>query len=111
MSKKLHTNGRGLWSREAKTVGLRKFRVLKSSWDPDEFGEIRAYFDRRNWDIERHGLIYTDDLWLREFRAHLMSLGFSKKAAYDVDYSEQGMQGDDYVSLDIGKKFLREWNA
>ncbi len=26
-------------------------------------------------------------------------------------YSEQGMQGDDYVSCDVGKKFLKSWAA
>jgi hypothetical protein len=29
----------------------------------------------------------------------------------DVSYSEQGMQGDDYVSCDIGKPFLDSWTA
>jgi hypothetical protein len=28
-----------------------------------------------------------------------------------VTYSEQGMQGDDYVSLDVGKDFLDSWSA
>ena len=27
----------------------------------------------------------------------------------DVDYSEQGMQGDDYVSCDVGEEFLKAW--
>jgi hypothetical protein len=27
----------------------------------------------------------------------------------DVEYSEQGMQGDDYVSLDAGTEFYRAW--
>jgi hypothetical protein len=29
----------------------------------------------------------------------------------DLCYSEQGMQGDDYVSFDIGADFLRSWEA
>lgn len=34
-------------------------------------------------------------------------LGFSRAAAYDVDYTEQGMQGRSYVSLEGGKKFVK----
>jgi hypothetical protein len=30
-------------------------------------------------------------------------------AGDDVDYSEQGMQGDNYVSFDVGAKFLKSW--
>jgi hypothetical protein len=29
----------------------------------------------------------------------------------DVGYSEQGMQGDDYVSLDVGESFIASWEA
>jgi hypothetical protein len=29
----------------------------------------------------------------------------------DICYSEQGMQGDNYVSLDVGKDFLDSWAA
>ena len=27
----------------------------------------------------------------------------------EAHYSEQGMQGDDYVSLDVGKDFIASW--
>ena len=56
----------------------------------------------------KHGLIYTDRQFLRELRAFLDAHGLP---GADVDYSEQGMQGDNYVSLDIGKDFLRAWSA
>jgi len=29
----------------------------------------------------------------------------------DIDYSEQGMQGDNYVSLDVGAAFISAWDA
>ena len=29
--------------------------------------------------------------------------------ATDVSYSEQGMQGDNYVSLDVGDQFIASW--
>jgi hypothetical protein len=55
------------------------------------------------------GLVYNDELWIKNFRAYLVSLGFTKVASKDVDYSEQGMQGDDYISLDIGTKFIKNF--
>jgi hypothetical protein len=51
-------------------------------------------------------LIYTDRTFERELREFLDSQGLVGK---DVSYSEQGMQGDDYVSCDIGKPFLDSW--
>ena len=52
------------------------------------------------------GLIYTDKLFLQELRAYLQTIGFSKAEANDVSYSEQGMQGDAYVSCDVGAAFI-----
>jgi hypothetical protein len=60
--------------------------------------------------MEKSGLIYTDALWMNEFRQQLVKLGFSKKAAKDVSYSEQGMQSDYFVSMDVGEEFLKEWD-
>jgi hypothetical protein len=53
-------------------------------------------------------LIYTDPRWIGEFRALMRSLGFTSQACEDINYSEQGMQGDNYVSMDVGPPFLRE---
>lgn len=100
-----HTNGSGLWSYEERTV---KINDLKIGYLTENFGELRAYFGNKNWDTEKHGLIYTDRLFIKELRKNLEKIGFSKKAANDVDYSEQGMQGDNYVSLDFGKYFFKE---
>ena len=36
------------------------------------------------------------------------TFGFSPDAILDVSYTEQGMQGTDYVSLDVGQTFLNE---
>ncbi len=54
------------------------------------------------------GLIYTDKIWINEFRALMRSLGFTRNAVNDISYSEQGMQGEDFVSMDVGEDFLRE---
>ena len=97
----LHTDGRGLWSRCKSDVAITKLSVPYVD-DDFSFGELRVYFDTRMWDTDRDGLIYTDRLFLSELKAFIMTLGLDT----DINYSEQGMQGDDYVSLDVGADFL-----
>jgi hypothetical protein len=113
-----HTNGKGHWTEEQRMVIINEIDIGYSSliYYPEEpfFGELRAYFEPHgftpgSWNINGHGLIYTDKLWLREFRKGLRELGLSIKAVQDVSYSEQGMQGSDYVSMDVGETFYKSW--
>jgi hypothetical protein len=55
--------------------------------------------------VNKDGLIYTDSL----FKQDLMQFVKEHGLAVDLCYSEQGMQGDNYVSLDVGKEFLDSW--
>jgi len=108
------TNGDGYWSGTNRTVATTKVEI--------EVGEIefslhrgtvflpvhiKAFFPKRSWDTDKHGLIYTDSLWLKDFRKQ-----FAKQfpslawAANKIDYTEQGMQGDNYVSLEFALKSL-----
>lgn len=104
-----HTNGKGLWTKEKKDVRVKE--VLINYYDEENhFGELIAKFDQRNWQINVHGLVYTDPQWIKEFREELKNKhGFSDKAVKDISYSEQGMQGTNYISMDVGKHFLKEW--
>ena len=102
----LHTDGSGYWSREAREVRVTALSVPYVN-DEQDFGELRVYFDTKTWDTRKHGLIYTDDQFERELRSFLETQGLD---ATDVNYSEQGMQGDNYVSLDVGGKFIASWN-
>lgn len=106
------TDGNGLWSREKREVPIKKLGILYFHMDSDVgyHGELAAYFDARKWNLSKHGLIYTDKTWIKEFRKQLRLLGFSEKAVKSVDYSEQGMQGDNYVSMDAGEAFMKEWD-
>lgn len=113
-----NTNGKGLWSEEARLVIINKLAIGYSSltYYPEEpfFGELRAYFEpsgftRGSWNVEGYGLIYTDRLWLKEFKAGMRAAGFSIKAVQNIHYSEQGMQGKDYVSMDVGPVFYASW--
>jgi len=102
----LRTDGCGLWSNHKTVVHLKSYTLLPCS---RALGELRVYFNRRDWSTKKHGLIYTDKLFLRELKAQLLREGFSEKAVRGVHYSEQGMQGDDYVSLDAGESFTTEY--
>ena len=104
----LHTDGlRGLWNNVAKAISITDIRIGYVSEELD-FGELRVYFDTETWNVREDGLIYTDRLFERELQEYLTQQGL---AGPDVSYSEQGMQGRDYVSCDVGKEFLDTWKA
>ena len=98
----LHTAGDGYWSTASKAVTVTGLQLAYTN-DELDFGELRVQFARGDWDVNKLGLIYTDTQFLDELRLLLTSMGFD---ASDVDYSEQGMQGDNYVSLDVGERFI-----
>ena len=106
------TCGGGLWSSHQKTVAINHiqiYHIYKHAKKDSYTAELRAFFNSKDWPIGKLGLIYTDRQWLKQFREGLMKSGFSKKAVNSVDYSEQGMQGDNYVSLDVGDHFIKEF--
>lgn len=99
------TDGNGLWTSHARTVcitGLSLLTTLRQN-----FGELRVFFDTRSWNVEQHGLIYTDPLFLYQLRLHFDDSGL---CGSDVEYSEQGMQGADYVSLEVYERFVSQWS-
>jgi hypothetical protein len=71
-----------------------------------DFGELCVYFDTEDWDVNTDGLIYTDKQFLQELNAFLLQQGLT-----EVGYSEQGMQGDNYVSLDVGAEFIKSFKS
>lgn len=99
-----HTDGKGLYTSHAAEIIIT--RIYLNWFDNDEpgklYGELHAVFDPK-WNPQERGDIYTDSLWLREFNACLQELGCPRKS---VSYSESGMQGDTYVSMDVANKFL-----
>lgn len=85
---------------KAELVTYGEFHII-----PD-YGELRVYFDISSWDLKSNGLIYTDKGFLEDLKRHFISFGFTPKAVSRITYSEQGMQGDDYVSLDVDSTFI-----
>jgi hypothetical protein len=104
------TNGNGYWSSKKKFVTINRIELAYVD-EEEQFGELRAYFDPKEWDVDNDGLIYSDMGWKRSFLTCLETLGFSTDAILHVSYSEQGMQGVNYVSMDVQEDFIRECNA
>ena len=113
-----NTNGKGKWTEDVRPVQIIKLAIGYNSqtyYPEDTFhGELRAYFvphgfTPTSWNVEAFGLIYTDKQWMKEFKAGMRAAGFSIKAVQNISYSEQGMQGDDYVSMDVGPAFWASW--
>lgn len=107
----LNTDGRGLWSSKSKPVIVTGMDCIITKMEDEDqlFGELMVRFDLASWDTDKDGLIYTDDLFLEGLHTFLKSQGFTVEASNDVSYSEQGMQGDEYVSLDVSSEFCQEW--
>ena len=105
------TDGSGFWSKTVATTKLHSLMLTGVGYYKGckLFGELRARFNPASWDINNNGLVYTDEKWIRQFRRRLRKAGFSKKGVKDVTYSEPGMQGNNYVSLDVGEMFINEW--
>lgn len=105
------TSGRGYWSKAIKTVRINRVELAYVS-DDGEFGELRAYFNPREWNVDQDGLIYSDMGWKHTFLTCMENeFEFSPDAILDVSYSEQGMQGLNYVSMDVGEQFIIECDA
>jgi len=102
----LHTNGLGYWSNKAKAVDITQLRLQYCNPEKD-FGELCVHFTEASWNTATDGLIYTDKQFRTELRAYLQTIGFTEAEANDVSYSEQGMQTEEYVSFDVGAKFLK----
>ena len=102
----LHTDGSGYWTtlkNAVRVIGLELAYVDETA----QFGELRVYFDEDTWNINHDGLIYTDKGFNRELKQLLVDMGINSKP----EYSEQGMQGEDFVSFDVGTQFISEFTS
>jgi hypothetical protein len=94
---KIQTSGNGLWSNAIKEVQCIGF-IIPYINEENDFGELRVVFDTNTWNVDEDGLIYTDPAFLDAIRE-----AFGTK---DIEYSEAGMQGTNFVSFDVGQEFL-----
>jgi len=100
-----NTDGSGYWSNKAKAIQIVDMKLGYVA-DDKEFGELCVYFNTQDWDVNTDGLIYTDNAFLDELNTFLVTQGLAA-----VIYSEQGMQGDNYVSCDVDEAFIASWEA
>lgn len=100
-----YTDGSGYWSQVATAVTCVGIKLNYLSGD-SKFAEVHVVFDESTWNVDNYGLIYSDRKWLNELHSRLACFGFN---CADLDYSEQGMQGKMFVSLDAGPKFINSW--
>ena len=97
----VETDGSGFWSDKVKTVkviGLIIESIKDEDEDEDIYGQIQFIFDTETWDINEDGLIYTDNAFEKAVKEFLYSRFVSN---FSIGYSEQGMQGKDYVDFDF----------
>ena len=125
---RIWTDGnRGLWSTVAKGVKVRHANFLVSYDDGDNTwsgglagtvhydgsGEDGTWFDggdvetaliNKTKDKESDGMIYTDTAFLDNLFKYMVEhcdFDMDLQEYLDFDYSEQGMQDDEYVNLDV----------
>ena len=101
----LHTDGGGYWSSHKRAVRVIDMELAYVD-ETAKFGELRVYFDEDTWDTELHGLIYTD----RRFKSELTETLAAQGITGEFSYSEQGMQGADFVSFDVGSTFIAQYS-
>lgn len=103
------TNGDGLWSDKQKEVKLLSIEIAfyndedvnSLDFDPaGQSGSANIEFDTETWDVDTDGLIYTDSVIEKINELLAEQLGYSNTEEV-LHWSEQGMQGDDYLSFDV----------
>ena len=78
--------------------------VLELPIEQNDIGGLRAFFKVNCWRVNRDGLIYGNDFWLNDFRRNLGNAMGVKFHDDDLEYSEQGLQGNNYVHLDVSSE-------
>lgn len=102
----ISTSGTGYWSDAVKPVDITKLKLFVSEDEDEVWGELRVYFDPKTWDTSKHGLVYTDQPFAGKLKGTLQAIGL---VGADIGYSEQGMQGADFISFDVGDQFVASW--
>lgn len=93
------TDGHWLRITEPKNLSiLGVYAMLMDIGDGEKIAELRVYFDLKSWSTVDHGLIYGDDMFKGNFLKLVAGSGVTTQ---NIEYSEHGMQGMDYVSFDL----------
>ena len=107
----IRTDGTSLWSPCGPTsVRITSLELFLYPHEPD-YAELAVGFDGKSWDRTKDGLIYTDRGFEAGLGETLVAQGMPPEIARGARYSEQGMQGDCYVSFDVDRKFVKAFKA
>ena len=99
VNRTFNTGGDGLWSRVSKPVFVESIDMFIDT-ENNDYGDLAINYDESTWDNDVDGLIYTDNEFIEQVRAFLISQGFNTDAVNGIEYSEQGMQDYGRVSCD-----------
>jgi hypothetical protein len=110
INKIVKTSGDGLWGESNKP---KEVKISKIEWETNNLGEddtetsVRIYFTKKSWDTNKDGLIYTDRGFIKEVKELFVSMQKEGKLPMklpfaDIGYSEQGMQGYNYIHTVLG---------
>lgn len=102
---KTETNGDSLWTAKARSVDIHDIEICGFvDYENNYFSiSVNAYLPD-DWDSKVDGLVYTDKGWIKSFRE-----GFGEQFPqfkqlvnfYHLHYSELGMQGDNFVNVEL----------
>jgi hypothetical protein len=100
------TDGEGYWNDVSKEVRVIGFDMILGNDANEKYynTDLGILYDKATWDDYVDGLIYTDKQFLLSVKKQLVIL-LGVEAAYDITYSERGMQDDGRVSCDVGDIF------
>src|SRR4030042_366727 len=90
-------NSYGVWGRNKELVSykINRIRVLNIG-DPFDSASINIYLE--GYHANQYGLIYTDITFKNSVRILFSKIGVNPE---DVEYTEQRMQGENFVSMKI----------
>lgn len=77
--------------------------------DPTWYVSLDLAFDTDLWDVDRFGLVYGDPTFEKAVRAWWAHIGFAH-VGRGPSYTEQGMQGDDTVSMEATTPEIATWS-
>lgn len=93
---------------KAKLKGIDVSLILDLDTSFEYSSYLEAHFDPNVYDVNRFGLLYTDDTFAKEVIKLLNILGIETDPENDVFYSEQGMQGRQYVHFDVTDDWIKQ---
>ena len=99
------TDGKGFWSNKKADISIRKLEIEPCQDQLCTLEEIfvRVFWDPEYWNIEKDGLIYTDEGFRDSLSKKLCELYPGSGIDWsNLHYTEQGMQGKNFVHMIIG---------